>query len=69
MSTSPQSVAPVGFITNINTMLTAITMALVSVCSTTEKSVRLVETEVDNLATLQQLRIKEDADKLKAAIS
>jgi len=63
------SVTPVGMITNINTMLTAITGALVSICTTTEKSVHLIEREVDNLSNLQELRILEDADKLKAAIA
>ncbi len=46
---------------DLKTIVSSITSVMVGVCRTTEKTVELVENEVDNLAEEQKLRFDEIA--------
>lgn len=54
---------------NIKTVVNSATNVIVSICTTAEKTVKLVENEVDNLDAEQQLRLEAIAEKRLKAVA
>ncbi len=61
MATSNNTVRKPGIFANIGTCFTSLTSVVVTTCRTAEKTVNLVENEVDGLAKIQKLRLDDIA--------